>query len=93
MKQLWIEFRMRPLWRKVCDILLVLFALAGAAIIGAWGLYQLGVTNNRGAVDKNYRSLMSVSELEDLKHAKLTSEQVDELWAMQYARLAAIIFF
>lgn len=93
MKQLWIEFRMRPLWRKICDILLVLFALAGAAIIGAWGLYQLGVTNNRGAVDKNYRSLMSVSELEDLKHAKLTREQVDELWAMQYARLAALARF
>ena len=55
MKEIWIEFKQRPLWRKICDILLVLFALAGAAIIGAWGLYQLGVANNRGAVDKNYR--------------------------------------
>lgn len=93
MKQLWLEFKQRPLWRKICDILLVLFALAGAAIIGAWGLYQLGVTNNRGAVDKNYRYLMSVSEIENLKDAKLTQEQIDELWAMQYARLAALARF
>jgi hypothetical protein len=80
-------------WRKVCDILLVLFALAGAAIIGAWGLYQLGVTNNRGAVDKNYRYLMSVSEMEDLKNAKLTQAQIDEQWALQYGRLAALARF
>ena len=78
MKKIWFEFKQRPTWRKVCDILLVLFALAGAAIIGAWGLYQLGVTNNRGAVDKNYRYLMSVSEMEGLKDAKMTQEQLDE---------------
>ena len=79
MKNIWLEFKQRPTWRKICDILLVLFALAGAAIIGAWGLYQLGVTNNRGAVDKNYRYLMSVSEIKNLKDAKLTQEQIDEL--------------
>ena len=90
MKNLWLEFKLRPLWRKICDILLVLFALAGVAILGAWGLYQLGVTNNRGAVDKNYRYLMSVSEIEGLKDAKLTQEQIDEQWAMQLERLAAL---
>lgn len=90
MKQLWIEFKQRPLWRKICDILIALFALSGAAIIGAWGLYQLGVTNNRGAIDENYRSLMSVSEIEDLKHAKLTREQINDRWALQYGRLAAL---
>ena len=93
MKELWLEFKQRPVWRKVCDILLVVFALAGAAIIGAWGLYQLGVTNNRGAVDKNYRYLMSVSEMEELKDAKLTQEQIDEQWALQYGRLAALARF
>ncbi len=93
MRHLWTEFKQRPVWRKVCDILLVLFALAGAAIIGAWGLYQLGVTNNRGAVDKNYRYLMSVSEMEDLKNAKLTQAQIDEQWALQYGRLAALARF
>ncbi len=93
MRQLWLEFKQRPVWRKVCDILLVLFALAGAAIIGAWGLYQLGVTNNRGAVDKNYRYLMSVSEMEELKGAKMTQAQIDEQWALQYGRLAALARF
>ena len=93
MRQLWLDFTLRPLWRKVCDILLVLFAMAGIAIIGAWGLFQLGVTNNRGAVDKNYRSLMSVAEIEQLKDAKLTPLQVDEQWALQYGRLAALARF
>lgn len=93
MKKLWLEFKQRPVWRKVFDVLLVLFALAGAAIIGAWGLYQLGVTNNRGAVDKNYRYLMSVSEMEELKGAKMTQAQIDEQWALQYGRLAALARF
>ena len=90
MKKLWFEFKQRPAWRKICDILLVLFALAGAAIIGAWGLYQLGVTNNRGAVDKNYRYLMSVSEIQQMKDANLSAEELDELWATQLDRLAAL---
>ena len=93
MRHLWTEFKQRPVWRKVFDVLLVLFALAGAAIIGAWGLYQLGVTNNRGAVDKNYRYLMSVSEMEELKDAKMTQAQIDEQWALQYGRLAALARF
>ncbi|MBR6291846.1 MAG: hypothetical protein IKR33_03490 [Bacteroidales bacterium] len=90
MKKIWLEFKQRPVWRKICDILLVLFALAGIAIIGAWGLYQLGVTNNHGKVDKNYRYLMSVSEIKDLKGKKLTQQQIDEQWALQYGRLAAL---
>lgn len=85
--KLWCQ---RPWWRKALNIATTLFALAGAAIIGAWGLYQLGVTNNGGAVDKNYRALMSVSEIEDLKHAKLTPLQVDNEWAQQIGRLAAL---
>ena len=93
MKDIWLEFKQRPLWRKVCDILLVLFALAGVAIIGAWGLYQLGVTNNRGAVDKNYRYLMSVSEMQSLKDAQLDPEQIDARWAEQAGRLAALARF
>ncbi len=93
MKKLWLEFKQRPIWRKICDILLVLFALAGVAIIGAWGLYQLGVTNNRGAVDKNYRYLMSVSEIKDLKGKKLTQQQIDEQWALQFGRLAVLARF
>lgn len=90
MKQLWKDFLERPLWRKITDIVLVVFAAAGAAIIGAWGLYQLGVTNNGGAVDKNYRSMMAVSEIDDLKNSKLTAEELDNEWALQYGRVAAL---
>ena len=61
MKQLWFDFTQRPWWRKTIDIVLVLFALAGMAIIGAWGLYQLGVTNNKGAIDKNYRYMVDAA--------------------------------
>ena len=90
MKKLWIDFKQRPWWRKAIDILLVIFALAGMAIIGAWGLYQLGVTNNKGAVDKNYRYLMSVSEIKQLKDNQLTPEELDEIWASQLDRLAVL---
>ncbi|MBP3763240.1 MAG: hypothetical protein J6I49_05080 [Bacteroidales bacterium] len=90
MKQLWIDFKQRPLWRKALNILSALFAITGAAILGAWAIYQLGITNNSGAIDRNHRSLMTVSELEDLQQARLTQERFDEQWALQYGRLAAL---
>ena len=90
LKHAWQSFRRRSWRRKLFDLLLVAFAAAGAAIIGAWVLYQTGITNNRGAVDKNYRYLMSVSEIDGLKDTRLTQEQIDEQWALQYGRLAAL---
>ena len=90
MKKLWIEFKQRPLWRKVLNIAELLFALAGFGIIGAWAVFQLGLTNNAGAIDENYRSLMSVSEIEDLKHANMTQEEIDDAWAIRYGQLAAL---
>lgn len=53
-------------------------------------MYQMGVTNNRGAVDKNYRYLMSVSEMKDLKNARLSQQEIDEQWAMQVGELAVL---
>ena len=38
-------------------IFLHIFALFGIAMIGAWGLYKLGVTKNGGGIDKNNRYL------------------------------------
>ena len=90
MNQFWLEFKERPLWRKALNIVSALFALAGLAIIGAWGVYQLGLTNDRGAADRNHRSILSVAELESLQGAKLTQERIDEQWALQYGRLAAL---
>ena len=90
MKRLWLDFKQRPLWRKALDMALVLFATAGAAILGAWALYQLGVTKNRGAVDKNYRYLMSVGEMQQLRGAKLDTTEEDGLWAERMGQLAAL---
>ncbi len=90
MKKLWIEFKQRPWWRKTMNIVELLFAGAGFGIIGAWAIFQLGLTNNAGAIDENYRSLMSVSEIEDLKHAELTQEEIDAAWAIRYGELAAL---
>ena len=52
----------RSLWRswkrlkgrtKLYLIVLHLFALIGAGILGAWAFFELGFTNNKGGADKN----------------------------------------
>lgn len=45
-------------WRtRFCQVFLHLFAFAGMAILGAWAIYQLGLTNDGGSVDSNNRYL------------------------------------
>lgn len=75
--------------RKIFDIVVYAFALAGFGIIGAWGFYQLGFTKNKGAVDENYRYLMSVGEMKGMQDSTLTQQQINEQWSNQYARLVA----
>lgn len=58
---------------------MVAFAAAGAAIIGAWGVYKLGLTNNRGAVDENYRYLLSVSEMKSIGDSTSTLQTDSQL--------------
>ena len=87
------NWRRRGFWRKTLDIVVWLFALAGFAIIGAWAVYQLGFTNNRGAEDRNSRYMLSVDEMEALKDSTLTAEQVQQRWIRQYIKLAAFSRF
>lgn len=87
------SWRKRSARRKIFDIVVGLFALAGFAIIGAWAVYQLGFTKNRGAVDKNYRYMLSVDEMKALQDSTLTQEQVQERWMRQYAKLAVFSKF
>lgn len=87
------SWRKRSARRKIFDIVVGLFALAGFAIIGAWAVYQLGFTKNRGAVDKNYRYMLSVDEMKALQDSTLTQEQVQERWMRQYAKLAVFCKF
>ncbi len=47
-----------PLWRRIFNIFVYLFAIAGFGIVMAWLVFQLGLTKNKGAVDENYRYLM-----------------------------------
>ena len=87
------EWRERSTGRKILDCVVWLFALAGFAIIGAWAVYQLGLTNNRGAVDKNSRYMLSVNEMEALKDVELTQEQIQRRWMKQYLKLAVFSKF
>lgn len=86
-------WRNRPLGRKVFDIVVWLFALAGFAIIGAWAFYQLGFTKDRGAQDRNNRYMLSVGEMEGLDNANITERQVQERWIRQYVKMAAFSKF
>ncbi len=78
-----------PLGRRIFNIVVYLFAVAGFGIIAAWGIFKLGLTNNKGAVDNNYRYLMSVAELEQMEDADLTPQQRNAIWLEQYLKLAA----
>ena len=75
--------------RKIFNLVVYAFALAGFGIIGAWAFYQLGFTKNKGAVDENYRYLMSVGEMKSMQDSTLTRQQINEQWSNQYSRLAA----
>lgn len=76
-------------WRKVFNLVVYAFALAGFCIIGAWAFYQLGFTKNKGGVSENYRYLMSVDEMKSLQDGELSQQQIDEQLMTQYAKLAA----
>ncbi|MCR4829407.1 MAG: hypothetical protein K5864_08095 [Bacteroidales bacterium] len=80
----------RSVPRRIFNVVVYLFAIAGFGIIGAWGIYKLGLTNNKGAVDKNYRYLMSVEEMEAGANGKaLSDNERNALWMQQYLKLAA----
>lgn len=87
------SWRRRSAGRKIFDIIVGLFALAGFAIIGAWAFYQLGFTKNRGAVDKNYRYMLSVDEMKALQDSTFTEQEYQERWMRQYAKLVAFSKF
>lgn len=87
------NWRKRSIGRKIFDILVGLFAFAGFAIISAWAIYQLGLTNNKGSVDRNSRYMLSIDEMKSLKDSTLTPEQVQQRWMRQYVKLAVFSKF
>ena len=87
------HWRSRTAGRKLLDIVVWLFALAGFGIVGAWGVYQLGFTKDRGAHDRNYRYMLSVAEMKSLQDSTMTEQQVSERWMRQYLKLAVFSKF
>ena len=73
-------------FKIIYNVLLYSFAVAGLAIIGAWAVYQLGWTKNRGAIDNNNRYLVEVAELKkgivNKEKAILTTEDLAKLTAI-----------
>ena len=56
-RSLWKSWKRLKGRTKFYLIVLHLFALVGAGILGAWAFYELGFTNNKGGMDKNNRYL------------------------------------
>ncbi len=56
-RSLWKTWKRLKGRTKFYLIVLHLFALVGAGILGAWVFYELGFTNNKGGADKNNRYL------------------------------------
>ena len=56
-RSLWKSWKRMKGRTKIYLIVLHLFALVGAAILGAWAFFELGFTNNRGGADRNNRYL------------------------------------
>jgi hypothetical protein len=56
-RSLWKSWKRLKGRSKFYLIMVHLFALVGAGILGAWAFYELGFTNNNGGSDKNNRYL------------------------------------
>ena len=56
-RSLWKSWKRLKGRTKFYLVVLHLFALVGAGILGAWAFFELGFTNNKGGADKNNRYL------------------------------------
>jgi len=92
MKKLSVNFKdKKSVLKFLYNIALYGFAICGVLIIGAWGVYQLGWTKNRGGVDKNNRYLADVSQME--KDVVKSQVEIDKKMSENYIKLAAISKF
>ncbi|MBO6118255.1 MAG: hypothetical protein J6P44_06925 [Bacteroidales bacterium] len=72
------EFRQKRAVKLITNIFVYGFALFGFGVFGAWAVYELGLTNNRGLVDKNNRYLASVSETKSVNNQDSTARFVTQ---------------
>ena len=59
--------------RRIFNIVVYLFAIAGFGIISAWAVFKLGLTNNKGAVDEYRHPKLAWTRIK-----KILSERNDQ---------------
>ena len=69
------------------------FALAGFGIIAAWAIFQLGLTNNNGRIDKNNRYLMEISEMNNGSQSNKEETVDNSQLALDYYKIMCISRF
>jgi hypothetical protein len=74
-RSLWKSWKRLKGRSKAYIIVLHLFALVGAAILGAWAFFELGFTNNKGGTDKNNRYLSGSKQYLASKDSISSQEQ------------------
>lgn len=77
------EMKLKTFYHKkpikiIRRILVYGFAIFGFGVFGAWAIYELGLTNNNGLVDKNNRYLAAVSNNKSVKLQDSTSRFVTQ---------------
>ncbi|MBO4488683.1 MAG: hypothetical protein J5741_03370 [Bacteroidales bacterium] len=87
-KSLWGSWKNFKIRTRLFIVAMMLFAIAGAAILGAWGVYKLGLTNDRGAVDDNNRYLANYKQ-----HSMGDSLDVKQNDLKNYLQIAALSKF
>lgn len=74
-RSLWKSWKRLKGRSKAYIIVLHLFALVGAGILGAWAFYELGFTNNKGGADKNNRYLSGSQQYAAIKDSVNSQEK------------------
>ncbi|MDR1846900.1 MAG: hypothetical protein LBR17_02135 [Bacteroidales bacterium] len=64
----------RIIWR----IILYSFALFGFGVLAGYCIFQMGLTNNKGGIDKNNRYLADISKLDSSQSAINVDEKLSE---------------
>lgn len=97
-RSLWKSWKRLKGRTKFYLIVLHLFALVGAGILGAWAFYELGFTNNKGGADQNNRYLSenqkytSRSDSVDSQEQILTDYRSLSVFRHFYPKNADLIF-
>ena len=97
-RSLWKSWKRLKGRTKFYLVVLHLFALVGAGILGAWAFFELGFTNNKGGADKNNRYLtesqhyLASSDSVNSQEAALNGYRTLSVLRQFYPKNADLIF-